>query len=83
MSDGNTWPAGAGKEVDEISSAMEHAHEFWHDVERAVVGTGGRVCTIDRGSEHGRKRRCPERARVKEKRTTGHQRGPRPAPGRC
>ena len=82
--DGITWPAGAGREVEEILSAMEHAFEFWNNVERAVVGTGGRVCTIDWGSEHGRKRRtCPKRARVKEKGTTGHQRGLRPAPGTC
>ena len=82
--DGTTWLAGAGREVEEILSAMEHAFEFWNNVERAVVGTGGRVCTIDRGSEHGRKRRrCPKRARVKEKGTAGHQRGLRPAPGTC
>ena len=28
-------------EVEKISSAMEHAYEFWNIVERAVVGTGG------------------------------------------
>ena len=43
MRDGITWPAGAGREVDEVSSAMEHAFECWNDVYRAVVGTGGRV----------------------------------------
>ena len=76
MRDGITWPSGAGREVNEIASAMEHAYEYWNNVERAVVGTGGRVCTINRGSEHGRKRRrCPKRARVKEKGTAGHQRG--------
>ena len=37
--DGITWPAGAGREVEEILSAMEHAFEFWNNVERAVVGT--------------------------------------------
>ena len=76
MRDGITWPAAAGREVGEVASAMEHAHEFWNNVERAVVGIDGRVCTIDWGSEHGRKRRrCLKRARVKEKGTTGHQRG--------
>ena len=52
--DGITWPAGAGREVEEILSEMKHAFEFWNNFERAVVGTGGRVCTIDWGSEHGR-----------------------------
>ena len=75
MRDGITWPAGAGREVEDIAIAMEHAYENWNNLERALVGTGGRVCTIDWGSEHGRKRRCPKRARVKEKGTTGHQRG--------
>ena len=37
MRDGITWPAGAGRKVDEISSAMEHAYAFWNNVERAVV----------------------------------------------
>ena len=80
--DGITWPARSGRDVEEILSAMEHAFEFWNNVKRAVVGTGGRVCTIDWGSEHGReRRRCPKRARVKEKGITGHQRALRPAPG--
>ena len=75
MRDGTTWPADAGREVEEISSAIAHAYEFWNNVETAVVRADGRVCTIDWGSEHGQKRTgCPKRARVKEKRTMGHQR---------
>ena len=74
--DGITWPAGAGREVEEIASAMEHAYEYWNEIKKAVAGTGGRVCTIGWGSEHARKRRrCPKRERVKEKKTTGHQQG--------
>ena len=58
---------------------MEHEYEFWNNVERAAMGTGGRVCTIDWGSEHGQKRRrCSKRARVKEKGTTAGL-GPRQA----
>ena len=55
MRHGITWPAEAGREVDEIASAMEHAHEYWNNVERALVGTGGKGCTIDLRSKHGEK----------------------------
>ena len=83
MRDAITWPASAGREVDENASAMEHAYEYWNNVERAVVGTGGRVCAIDWGSEHGRKRRrCPKRARVKKEQHAISE-GFRPAPGTC
>ena len=43
MRDGISWPPGAGEEVDEIASAMEHAYEYGNNFDRAVVDTGERV----------------------------------------
>ena len=55
MRDGITWPAGAGRKVEEIAT-MEHACEYWNEIKKAVAGTGGRICTMGWGSEHARKK---------------------------
>ena len=69
-----SWPSGAGGEVEEIASAIERAYEYWNEIEKAVVDTGGRVCIVNWEAEHGRKiRRRPKRARVMEKGTSHQQ----------
>ena len=63
--------AEAGGEIEEI------AITYWKEErERAMAGTGGKLCTTGWVSEHGRKRRrCPKREQIKEKGSTHHQQG--------
>ena len=60
--------------MEKIARAVQPKYAYWKEIEREMVGTGGRVCTIGWGAEHGReRRRRPRRERVKEKRPTRRQ----------